>query len=88
MERSCHNPFSPSKKLRTLSKVQKMDRLCLNALREYILRVTDEKTSELFNWLHLKVIYKSLGIGDQKVDDQKKMNLVSQFQTTITDQVS
>ena len=65
-----------------------MDRLCLSALREYILRVTDEKTSELFNWLHLKVIYKSLGIGDQKVDDQKKMNLVSQFQTTITDQVS
>ena len=64
-----------------------MDRLCLNALRGYISRVTDEKTSELFNWLHLKIIYKSLGIGDQKVDDQKKMNLVSQFQSTITDQV-
>ena len=52
------------------------------------MRVTDEKTSELFNWLHLKIIYKSLGIGDQKVDDQKKMNLVSQFQSSITDQVS
>ena len=65
-----------------------MDRICLEALKCYICQITDYNLGKTVNWLHLRIVYKVLRIGNHKIFDQQKRHLAYQLQTgIITDQV-
>ena len=65
-----------------------MDRTCLEALKSYICQVTNFNLAKTVSWIHLRIVFKVLRIGNHKIFDQQKRHLVYQLQTgIISDQV-
>ena len=65
-----------------------MDRICLEALKCYILRLTDTTIVTKIGWVHLQIVFKMLNIGSHKMFDQHKRHVADQLRTgMLRDQV-